>query len=202
MIDSEKSDKESGYYSGSEPEVDDESIGGQLPKKVVGTLTPDEMVAQGLLFFIAGYDTTSAAITHAIYYLSEHKDCQQILYEELRTCNEFTYEKLSQLKYLNAVLSETLRLAPSLTRVQRECLQDYKLGNTGITIPKGATIEILPYALHRQADLWPNPNDFIPDRFLNPVHHPYAYIPFGGGPRLCIGQRFAQQEMRMCLAKL
>ncbi|CAG2110542.1 unnamed protein product, partial [Medioppia subpectinata] len=202
MIDSEMSDKESAYYSGNEPEVDDESIGGQLAKKVVGTLTPDEMVAQGLLFFIAGYDTTSAAITHAIYYLSEHKDCQQILYKELKTCDEFTYEKLSQLKYLNAVINETLRLAPSLTRVRRECLQNYKLGNTGITIPKGATVEILPYALHRQADLWPNPNDFIPDRFLNPVHHPYAYIPFGGGPRVCIGQRFAMQEMRMCLAKL
>ncbi|CAG2110432.1 unnamed protein product, partial [Medioppia subpectinata] len=199
---SEKSDKETGYYSGSEPEVDDESIGGQLPKKGLGTLTPDQMVAQGLLFFIAGYDTTSAALTHAIHYLSKHPDCQQILYEELRSCDEFTYEKLSQLKYLNAVINETLRLAPSLTRIQRECVQDYKLGNTGITVPAGASVEIFPYAIHRDPDFWPNPNDFIPDRFLEPTHHPYAYIPFGGGPRVCIGQRFALQEMRMCMAKL
>ncbi|CAG2101065.1 unnamed protein product [Medioppia subpectinata] len=202
MIDSEKSDKESGYYSGSEPEVDDEPSGGQLPKKVVGTLTPDELTAQGILFFIAGYDTTSAALTHAIHYLSKHPDCQQILYEELRSCDEFTYEKLSQLKYLNAVINETLRLAPSLTRIQRECIQDYKLGNTGITVPAGTSVEIYPYAIQRDPDFWPNPNDFIPDRFLNPVHHPYAYLPFGGGPRICIGQRFALQEMRMCLAKL
>ncbi|CAG2115328.1 unnamed protein product, partial [Medioppia subpectinata] len=203
MIDSEETeDKDNGYNSISDGETEAADNHQTVPKKSVGTLSADELTAQSIFFFIAGYDTTSAAITHAIYYLSEHKDCQQILYEELQTCNEFTYENLSQLKYLNAVINETLRLAPSLTRVQRECLSDYKLGNTGITIPKGASVEILPYALHRQADLWPNPNDFIPDRFLNPVHHPYAFMPFGGGPRLCIGQRFALNEMRMCLAKL
>ena len=69
-------------------------------------------------------------------------------------------------------------------------------------MPKGASVEILPYALHRLPELWPNPDAFIPDRFLEPTHHPYAYLPFGGGHRLCIGQRFALNEMRMCLAKL
>ncbi|CAG2180336.1 unnamed protein product, partial [Oppiella nova] len=186
---SEKSDKELGYNSHSDVEPDEPND--QQMSKKLGQLTADELTAQGILFFIAGYDTTSAAITHAIYYLSQNNDCQQRLYNELKTCDEFTYEKLGHLKYLNAVINETLRLAPSLTRIQRECLQDYKLGNTGITIPKGTSVEIVPYALHRQPDLWPNPNDFIPDRFLEPTHHPYAYIPFGGGPRLCIGQRFA-----------
>ncbi|CAG2108825.1 unnamed protein product [Medioppia subpectinata] len=202
MIDSEKSDKESEYYSGGSDVETDETIEQHIHKRPMGTLSADELTAQGILFFIAGYDTTSAAITHAIYYLSQNKDCQQKLYEELQSCDEFTYEKLAHFKYLNAVISETLRLAPSLTRIQRESLTDYKLGNTGITIPKGTSVEIVPYTLHRQPDLWPNPNDFIPDRFLEPTHHPYAYIPFGGGPRVCIGQRFAMQEMRMCLAKL
>ncbi|CAG2102535.1 unnamed protein product [Medioppia subpectinata] len=202
ILDAENSDKELNSHSDSEPEVDDESVGGVSTIKYNLTLSPDEMVAQGLTFFTAGYDTTSASITNSLYFLSKHPDCQQILYEELRSCDEFTYEKLSQLKYLNAVINETLRLAPSLTRYQRECLQDYKLGNTGITIPKGASVEIYPYALHRDPDFWPNPNDFIPDRFLNPVHHPYAYIPFSSGPRICLGQRFVKQEMRMCLAKL
>ncbi|CAG2176887.1 unnamed protein product, partial [Oppiella nova] len=199
MIDSEKSDKELGYESHSDVDADESTE--SLSKKD-GQLTPDELTAQGIAFFIAGYDTTSAALTHAIYYLSQHKLHQQKLYEELKTCDEFTYEKLGHLKYLNAIISETLRLAPSLTRVQREALQDYKLGNTGITVPKGTSIEILPYALHRDPKYWPNPNDFIPDRFLEPTHHPYAYLPFGAGPRVCIGQRFALQEMRMCLAKL
>jgi len=63
-------------------------------------------------------------------------------------------------------------------------------------------VEFTPYALHRDPDYWPEPEEFKPERFLNPTHHPYAYIPFGGGQRLCIGQRFALNEMIMCLAKL
>ena len=77
-----------------------------------------------------------------------------------------------------------------------------KIFNLGIKIPKGAVIEILPYAIHRDPEFWPDPNQFKPERFLDPKHHPWAYIPFGGGPRLCIGQRFALQEMRMFCAKL
>ena len=77
-------------------------------------LSFDELIGQGIQFFIAGYDTTSSAITHSIYYLSQNKDIQQKLYEELTTVSDFSYENLNQLKYLNAVIDETLRLAPSL----------------------------------------------------------------------------------------
>ncbi|CAG2178329.1 unnamed protein product [Oppiella nova] len=201
MIDSEKSNRDLGYDSSSDvdPTPEEESQTAGQPK---GSLTPDELTAQGMLLYIAGYDTTSATIAHAIYYLSQHVDCQTRLFEELKTCNGFTYDNLVHLKYLNAVINETLRLAPPLTRGNRECRQDYKLGNTGITIPKGTTVEIFIYALHRDPDFWPNPHDFIPDRFVEPTHHPYAYLPFGAGPRVCIGQRFAMNEMRMCLAKL
>ena len=58
------------------------------------------------------------------------------------------------------------------------------------------------YALHRDAKYWPNPDEFTPERWFEPKHHPYAYMPFGAGPRLCIGQRFALNEMQMCLAKM
>jgi cytochrome P450 len=94
-------------------------------------LSSDELTAQGILFFIAGYDTTSAAISHCIYYLSKYKECQRKLYEELQTITDFNYETLNKLKYLNAVIKETLRLAPPLVCIDRECLKDYKLGNTG-----------------------------------------------------------------------
>lgn len=73
---------------------------------------------------------------------------------------------------------------------------------TGITIPAGTTVEIDPYIIHREEEFFAEPNQFKPDRFLEPQHHPYAFIPFGGGPRLCVGMRFALNEMRMCLAKL
>ncbi|CAG2115584.1 unnamed protein product, partial [Medioppia subpectinata] len=203
MIDSEKSDKDLGYDSISDAEQEEDKIYGEKPKsKPSGTLSPDEMVAQAILFYIAGYDTTSAALTHALYYLSEHKDCQQKLYEELRSCDEFTYEKLSQLKYLNGVIHETLRLRPSFAKLFRSCVQDYKLGNTGITIPAGTAVEINLTTLQRDPKYWPNAEEFQPERWFEPNHHPYAYLPFGAGPRLCIGQRFAINEMQMCLAKM
>src|SRR2546421_80792 len=114
---------------------DDELLTSLLPldKKTNHTLSSDELTAQGILFFIAGYDTTSASLSHAIYYLAKHRDCQQRLYEELQTYkNEgFTYENLNKFKYLNAVINETLRLAPPLLSITRECIQEYKLGNTG-----------------------------------------------------------------------
>ena len=63
-------------------------------------------------------------------------------------------------------------------------------------------MEVCPYALHRDPELWTDPLQFKPERFINPSHHPYAYIPFGAGPRVCIGERFAMNEIRMCCAKI
>ncbi|CAG2120493.1 unnamed protein product, partial [Medioppia subpectinata] len=154
-------------------------------------------------FFIAGYDTTSASLSHVVYYLSQNKDKQQILREELNALDtDFTYENLNQCQYLNAVIDESLRLAPPLASIQRECICDYKLGNTGITIPAGTNVEFQPYVIHRDPELFADPDQFKPERFLKPTHHPYAYLPFGGGPRLCVGMRFALNEMRMCIAKI
>ena len=124
MIDSEKSDIELGYDSNSDEELS-QNTEQTVKSKAVGTLTPDELTGQGIIFFIAGYDTTSAALSHLVYYLSVHKDCQQILYEELKDVNEFSYETLSKLKYLCAVIDETLRLAPSVTRLHRQSEKEF-----------------------------------------------------------------------------
>src|SRR5258706_543625 len=74
--------------------------------------------------------------------------------------------------------------------------------HTGITIPAGTVIDIRITDIHRDPDYWPEPDHFKPERFLEPTHHPFAYIPFGCGPRVCIGQRFALNDMCMCVAKL
>ncbi|CAG2113743.1 unnamed protein product, partial [Medioppia subpectinata] len=137
-----------------------------------------------------------------VYYLSQNKDKQQILREELNALDtDFTYENLNQCQYLNAVIDETLRLAPPLSSVQRECIQDYKLGNTGITIPAGTNIEIQPFVIHRDPEYFVDPDEFRPERFIDVKHPPYAYVPFGCGPRQCVGMRFALNEMRLCIAK-
>ncbi|CAG2110042.1 unnamed protein product [Medioppia subpectinata] len=202
MIDSEKSNTDLGYDSNSDVDVTPQEVAEGAAKLSKGTLTADELTAQSILLYIAGYDTTSASIANALFYLSQNPECQRLLAHELKACDEFTYEKLVHLKYLNGVINETLRLAPSLTRNARECIQDYKLGNTGITIPKGTSVEIYPHAIHRDPEFWPSPDTFKPDRWFEPTHHPMAFQAFGAGPRLCIGQRFAMNEMRMCLAKL
>ena len=73
---------------------------------------------------------------------------------------------------------------------------------SGINIQKGDSIEIRTFALHHDPELWPEPESFIPERFIQPKHHSWAYLPFGGGSRICVAKRFAITEMRMCAAKL
>ena len=131
MIDSEKNDSDYEAISDEEYELSNKDKPNK-DKTKNSNLSNDELTAQGILFFIAGYDTTSAALSHALYFLAQNINCQQRLAEELKSlAEEFTYENLNQLKYLNAVINETLRMAPPLTCIQRECVKDYKLGNTG-----------------------------------------------------------------------
>ncbi|CAG2101406.1 unnamed protein product [Medioppia subpectinata] len=130
MIDSEKNDRDFDLDNNNEKHI--QKSGGNLNKNTVKALSKTELTAQGFTFFIAGYDTTSASLSHVVYYLSQNKDKQQILREELNALDtDFTYENLNQCQYLNAVIDETLRLAPPLGTIQRECIRDYKLGNTG-----------------------------------------------------------------------
>ena|ERR1700712_275414 len=95
--------------------------------KVSGKLSSDEITATAINLLIAAYDTTMTSLCHLVYYLSLNKDCQQILYEELKDVKEFSYENLSRLKYLNAVIDETLRLAPPFVRILRLCVKDFEL---------------------------------------------------------------------------
>ena len=90
-------------------------------------LTSDEIIAQGIVFIIGGYDTTSTALSHVVFHLSQNKDCERRLYEELKEVKDFSFENLKRLKYLNAVLNETLRLSPPILRYQRKNIRDFDL---------------------------------------------------------------------------
>ncbi|GFR31809.1 cytochrome P450 3A8 [Trichonephila clavata] len=167
-----------------------------------------ELVAQCIMFFIAGYETTAFTLSFATYMLALHPDIQDKLYEEIvdtlnSTNGELTYEALQNMKYLDSIISETLRLYPPTIRLERMAVADYKLGDTGITIPKGMLINIPTYAMHRDPKLFPDPEKFDPDRFTaeeRVKRDPYAYLPFGAGPRNCVGMRFALMEIKVCLA--
>ncbi|GFT90518.1 cytochrome P450 3A4, partial [Nephila pilipes] len=116
---------------------------------------------------------------------------------------KLTYEALQNMKYMDNVISETLRLFPPAVRLERKAVGDYKLADTGITIPKGMIVTIPSYAMHRDPELFPEPERFDPDRFTpeeRAKRDQYSYLPFGAGPRNCVGMRFALMEIKVCLA--
>ncbi|GFS49408.1 cytochrome P450 3A8 [Nephila pilipes] len=171
-------------------------------------LSLDELVGQCVIFFLAGYDTTASTLSFASYLLALNPGIQNTLYEELREVlqrhkGELTYEALQDMKYLDNVISETLRIYPPSPRLERLTEADFKLGDTGITLPKGMIVSIPNYALQHDPKLFPDPEKFDPDRFTaeeRAKRDPYAYLPFGAGPRNCVGMRFALMQIKICLA--
>jgi cytochrome P450 len=172
-------------------------------------LTENEILAQAWIFFVAGYETTATTLSFCSYELALNPECQEKLYEEVNSAidskGEISYETLAKLPYLDSVISETLRLYPPVIRLEREAMTDYKLGDTGITLFKGQIVEIPTYAIHHSEEYYPNPEKFIPERFMPENRHqiiPYTFIPFGSGPRNCIGMRFALMEAKLGLAQI
>ncbi|CAL1278466.1 unnamed protein product [Larinioides sclopetarius] len=173
-------------------------------------LSIDELVAQSVIFFTAGHDTTASTLAFATYFLALDQDIQDRLRTEVDSAveendGELTYESIQSMKYLDNIISETLRIYPVAVRLERHTEADYKLGDTGITIPKGMLVSIPIFAIHRDPKLWPDPEKFNPERFTpeeRAKRDPYSYIPFGAGPRNCVGMRFALMQIKVCLAHI
>lgn len=180
--------------------------------KNLKTLDDTEIMANIILFFVAGFETTASTITHSLFELAKNPETQDRLYQELNdaldgvdTSSELYYETvLTKVPYLEAVMKETLRKYPPLARLDRRVNVDgYKLGN--VTLEKNQLVLIPAVAIHYNPEYYPEPNRFNPDRFMPENRDqliPYTYMPFGQGPRNCIGMRFAYQEVKLCLAKL
>ncbi|XP_077563288.1 cytochrome P450 3A41-like [Haemaphysalis longicornis] len=169
------------------------------------TLTEDEAMAQCVLFFIAGQDTTSTAIAYTLYLLAVHPEAQEKLRKEVDECFETHGEHpgldvVTKLKYLHCVVSEALRMYPPGTRLERCPPEDYVLGDTGIKLKKGDLVAIPVFAMHHDPQYFPDPSAFKPERFdddnIGSIQ-PYTYLPFGAGPRNCIGMRFALQAVKL-----
>lgn len=171
-------------------------------------MTPELSRAQlrddALTLVIAGQDTTASALCWAWYALSKHPDIARRLKAEVDDVLQGrmpTYDDLARLKYTRMVFEEALRLYPAAWTFSRTALQDNEVG--GQVIRKGEHVIIAPCAVHQRPELWPNPEGFDPTRFDpdRPVErHRFAYIPFGGGPRICLGGRFATMEAVTVLA--
>lgn len=116
-----------------------------------------------------------------------------------------SYDKLASLEYLDACISETLRLNNSVLAVERSPSEDYKLGDTNIVVEKGTVIQIPVHAIHHSDDFYPDPYRFNPERWIGENKDnlvPYTFLPFGAGPRNCVGMRFALMEAKLALVKV
>jgi cytochrome P450 len=156
----------------------------------------------------AGHETTSNLLTFTFYLLSRHPGERSRLRAELRRVlggRTPTVEDLPHLPRLDLVIKESLRLYPPAWVIGRRARADDTL--VGYLLPAGSFALISQWVVHRVPELWPNPDQFLPDRFLPPAEggqtiHPFAYFPFGGGLRTCIGMPFAQQEAKLILASI
>lgn len=169
-------------------------------------LNNEEILSNSTIFFVAGYDTTANTLSFAVYSLVTNLDWQDKIIEEIDTVigkERPDYDNVSKLANLDMFLSEVLRLYGPAVRTSRRCDRDTTV--KGIHIPKGVEVGIPLVALHRDPEFWPDPLKFDPTRFSKENKDkikPYTYLPFGSGPRNCIGQRLAQMEMRMALVTL
>ncbi|RDD38957.1 Cytochrome P450 3A41 [Trichoplax sp. H2] len=171
-----------------------------------GKLTDTEVIAQSIVFLIAGYETTSNALAFTSYLLALNPDIQDKLIKEIdEKCpdeNAIDYDTISNLTYLDMVLDEAMRIYPPAFRFNREASEDITINN--IFIPKGMTVTIPIIAIHHDPKLWPNPDKFDPERFsakAKAERNPYSYMPFGVGPRACIGMRLAVIEAKLILIR-
>ncbi|XP_063270165.1 cytochrome P450 3A9-like [Prinia subflava] len=170
-------------------------------------LTDMEVLAQAFIFIFAGYEPTGNSLSFLAYELALHPDVQEKLLQEIDTVlpnkAPLTYEAITKLEYLDMTVSETLRFYPLGGRIERTCKRDVEIH--GVTIPKGTVVTIPPYVLHRDPDYWPNPDEFRPERFSKENKESldqYTYLPFGAGPRNCIGMRFALLSLKVAIASL
>ncbi|XP_011705921.1 PREDICTED: probable cytochrome P450 6a13, partial [Wasmannia auropunctata] len=154
-----------------------------------------EAAAQSYIFFIAGFETTSMTLIFALYELAQHQDIQDKVHKEidkiLAKYNDLTYDGVNEMTYLHKVISETMRKYPPLPYLNRICTKEVVLPTTNIRVPKGTLITIPMLGLHRDPSIYPDPDKFDPERFNADEiekRHPYTYLPFGEGPRNCIGE--------------
>ena len=159
------------------------------------SLTDDDIREEVDLSMFAGHDTTASAMTWFLYCIAKHPKEQDLVTDELnqvfgesdRPC---TTQDITELKYLECCIKETLRLYPSVPAVMRTLTEEVKVGD--YCIPTGVSVALMFYGMHRNPDIFTEPDAFKPERFLPEQsidRHPYSYVPFSAGPRNCIGKK-------------
>uniref|UniRef100_A0A3Q2QMR1 unspecific monooxygenase n=1 Tax=Fundulus heteroclitus TaxID=8078 RepID=A0A3Q2QMR1_FUNHE len=170
-------------------------------------LNDHEIFSQVTMLLFAGYETSATTLVFLAYTLARNPEVMKRLQQEIDSTfphkGPVQYDSLMQMEYLSSVVDECLRLYPPAARLERTAKETVKV--KGITIPKNMVVMIPVYALHRDPELWPDPEEFKPDRFSKENKQsidPYTYLPFGVGPRNCLGRRFAMALIKLALVKV
>jgi cytochrome P450 len=169
-------------------------------------MTDRQLRDEVMTMLLAGHETTSLALSWTYYLLSRHPETERRITDEVdRVIGDRrpAFMHVDQLVYTRRVLEESLRLYPPAWGFSRLALGDDEIG--GYRVPKGSIVFLIPFVIHRRPKLWPNPERFDPDRFAlehEAARPRFAYIPFGGGPRGCIGNQFAMLEAQLIVAAI
>ncbi|CAG9584957.1 unnamed protein product [Danaus chrysippus] len=175
-----------------------------------------DLIAQAVLFFIAAFEVVSTAMTFTLTELALHPEVKEKLVREIKEHDEkyggkLDLHSIQTLTYLDMVISEVLRLWVPTVLIERMCVKDYNMGKPNreatedFILRKGESLQIPTWCIHRDPQFFPNPTKFDPERFSKEnrhLIHPIAYMPFGLGPRNCIGSRFALCELKVLVYQI
>ncbi|KAJ3614488.1 hypothetical protein NHX12_018060 [Muraenolepis orangiensis] len=180
---------------------------GSNEKEQMKGLTDHEVLSQAMIFIFAGYETSSSSLSFLAYNLALNPGPMTKLQQEIDSAfpNQGTvdYQTLNQMEYLDTVINESLRLYPIAPRLERVAKATVKIN--GLVIPKDTLFMVPLWTLHRDPEFWPKPEEFQPERFNKENKkwiEPYTYMPFGMGPRNCIGMRFAVVMMKLAMVEI
>ena len=169
-------------------------------------MTDQQVRDEVLTLLLAGHETTANALSWTFYLLAQHPHIEARLQEEYQQVlngRPAMIDDLPRLSFARMVVEEAMRLYPPAWGLGRRAIGNDAIG--GYAIPKGAYVLVFPYVTHRHPAFWERPDVFDPERFSAPLaagRHRFAYFPFGGGPRLCLGNQFALYEAQLILATI
>ncbi|GAA0506392.1 Cytochrome P450 [Halorubrum aquaticum] len=202
-----------------DPGSADDLLGTLVAAAELGAIDDDELVDNAVTFLFAGHETSALGLTYTLHALATHPDIQERVRREVAAFDDDpTAAEVRDCPALTAAINEALRLYPPVHTFFREPTEPVTLG--GYRIPAGVVVSLSPWVVHRDGRWWDDPETYRPERWLHESpsgavsvgdeapgpavgeRPEYAYFPFGGGPRHCIGMRFARQELRLATATL
>lgn len=173
-------------------------------------LNDDEIKEEVDTIMFEGHDTTAAGSSFTLCLMAIHQDVQARVYQELKTIfgdspRECTFADTLEMKYLERVILESLRMYPPVPIIARKINEDVQLASENYVLPAGCTVVIGTLKVHRREDIYPNPDVFDPDNFLperTQNRHYYSFIPFSAGPRSCVGRKYAMIKLKILISTI